>query len=169
MTCYTATQAPYVGHFQFYVSPSYKHQNEAQDEYVTPFADILESSEAYKVKVSLPGVSKELIDIQLSENVLTILTKKSSPSNSDWEQVNKTASEEKESSTESQETQKPQEASKGDEFKPVVTRIPAKPYKKSIEFGKKVNDEAITAEYENGVLTLVLAKVPKHSKVIHLA
>ncbi|KXN70809.1 hypothetical protein CONCODRAFT_6589, partial [Conidiobolus coronatus NRRL 28638] len=92
-----------------------------------------------------------------------------SESNSDWEQVGKSTNEDKESSTETGDTQKPEKTSKADEFKPVITRIPSKPYKKSVEFGKKVNDEAITAAYENGVLTLVLAKVPKNSKVIHLA
>ncbi|KXN70812.1 HSP20-like chaperone [Conidiobolus coronatus NRRL 28638] len=169
MTCYKTAQAPYVGHFQFYTTPPYKHQDAAQNDYAVPSTDVLESNEAYKVKVSLPGVSKELIDIKFSENVLTVQTAKTSESNSDWEQVNKSANEDKESSAETEETQKPEETAKVDEFKPVITRIPTKPYKKSVEFGKKVNDEAITAEYENGVLTLVLAKAPKNSKVIHLA
>jgi HSP20 family molecular chaperone IbpA len=169
MTCYKTAQAPYAGHFQFYAAPSYNHQSEAQNEYVVPTTDVLESNEAYKVKVSLPGVSKELINIQFSENVLTVLTKKGSEPNSDWEQVNKSANEDKESLAETEETQTSEKSPKVDEFKPVITRIPTKPYKKCVEFGKKVNDEAITAEYENGVLTLVLAKAPKHSKVIHLA
>jgi len=38
----------------------------------TPKSDILESDEAYKIIIDLPGLSKDAINISLKENVLTV-------------------------------------------------------------------------------------------------
>ena len=38
----------------------------------SPFVDVVETKEDYRVKTDLPGLKKEEIDISLNENILTI-------------------------------------------------------------------------------------------------
>ncbi|KXN70768.1 HSP20-like chaperone [Conidiobolus coronatus NRRL 28638] len=57
---------------------------------------------------------------------------------------------------------------KVEEFKTHIKQIASKPYKKSIEFPTQVDYENITADYTNGLLTVLLPKSAKQHKSISI-
>jgi HSP20 family protein len=49
-----------------------KEETRSQERYVTPPVDIYETTEGLVVKADLPGVSKDGLDLQVENNLLTI-------------------------------------------------------------------------------------------------
>lgn len=96
-----------------------------------PSTDIKESDESYTVIADLPGLTKENIEITYQDNVLTIEAKH-------------------EVSTEE----------KDDEKKYIRRERSSKHYKRQYVL-KNVKKDAVSAAYENGVLTVTLEKETK--------
>ena len=93
-----------------------------------PRMDVVETEQGYKVKTDLPGLNKEDISVSVKDNVLTIQA----------ESV-------KETSEENSGTVLRQERRAGK-------------YARSLKLGTLIDESAITAAYENGVLILTLPK-----------
>jgi HSP20 family molecular chaperone IbpA len=113
----------------------------------------------------LPGVAKENITIDFEENTLIVATKESEPVS---EKLDGEVSEELESQTEQESVNEKEVNSKVEKFKTHIKQISSKPYKKSIEFPTQVNYENITADYINGLLTILLPKSTKCHKSISI-
>jgi HSP20 family molecular chaperone IbpA len=153
----------------FGLHPSTRRANykPRQPSFATPNTDILESNEAYKVVVQLPGVAKENITIDFEENTLTVATKESE-SEPVSEKADGEVSEELESVSESESANETKITPKVEEFKTHIKQISSKLYKKSIEFPTQVDYESISADYTNGLLTILLPKSAKHHKTISI-
>lgn len=90
--------------------------------------DIKENENDYTVKADFPGVGKEDIDISIDNNVLTI------------------AAEHKD------------EAEEKEQGRIIRQERRYGKYSRSFNLGKNVDEASIKAEFDNGVLTLVIPK-----------
>ncbi|MDQ3000862.1 MAG: Hsp20/alpha crystallin family protein [Fibrobacterota bacterium] len=97
-----------------------------------PAVDIVEEKEDYVLRAELPGVSKENIKVEVKENRLTLSGKKESA----W-------------------AAKDGQSPRG-EYRYVESSYGS--FARSFELPRNVSGEAIRAEYQNGVLTLRIAK-----------
>jgi HSP20 family molecular chaperone IbpA len=151
--------------FNLYNLPQHSNYKPRQPSFTTPNTDILESNEAYKVIFQLPGVAKENITIDFEENTLVVATKESEPVS---EKVDGEVSEELESQTEQENVNEKEASPKVEEFRTHLKQIISNLYKKSIEFPTQVDYENITADYTNGLLTILLPKSAKLHKTISI-
>jgi HSP20 family protein len=95
----------------------------------SPRVDIKEKDKAYEISVDLPGVDKKDIQVSLNQGILTI--------EAETKQENK---EEKDGKIIRQERRYGH-------------------FYRSFDLGKQVHEQDITAQYQNGVLTLTAPKV----------
>jgi len=59
------------------VSPQVTPQVETPREYVSPGVNIVETKDGYFLEAEMPGVNKDGLDIQLEDNVLTLVGRRS--------------------------------------------------------------------------------------------
>ena len=52
---------------------------QAEEQFVTPAATVLENAEGYTLEVEMPGVSKETLEMWVENNELTIVGRRSMP------------------------------------------------------------------------------------------
>lgn len=94
-----------------------------------PTADIFETEEALNVVLEMPGVSKENVDINVEEGVLTV------EGRIDFQ--------------------------KYEGLRPVYSEYNVGPYRRSFRLSNQVDQAKITAEMQDGVITLTLPKAEK--------
>ena len=97
-----------------------------------PAVNISENDGAYELELNVPGRNKEDFKITFDNSILTI------------------AFEKKEEN---------QEESKDEKKKFIKKEFSAQSFKRSFTLDEKINAEAISAKYENGILALTLPKV----------
>lgn len=97
-----------------------------------PAVEIKQNEESYKVKVQLPGVKKDDIDIEIDNDFMTI-----------------TAEIEEEKDEKNQKE-------KNEKYHTCEFRYGK--YKRTISFDQPIRSEEATANYKNGVLTITLPK-----------
>jgi len=98
-----------------------------------PAVDFLETEEGYKLVADIPGVSQEDLSLEVKENLLTFSTPKKE--------------------------EKDQE--KADQY--LLQERRSGEYARSFRLPKDVDQENISAELKNGVLTVVIGKKPEAS------
>lgn len=91
--------------------------------------DVVEKETAYEIKADIPGVNKDDINVTVDDGVLTIVAESQSGK---------------------------QLASQG---KVIRSERRYGKFSRSLRLGEDVNDKSIQANYNDGVLTLTLAKV----------
>ena len=94
-----------------------------------PTADIFETEEALTVVLEMPGVSKENVDINVEEGVLTV------EGRIDFQ--------------------------KYEGMRPVYSEYNVGPYRRSFRLSNQVDQDKISAEMQDGVITLTLPKAEK--------
>ena len=94
-----------------------------------PTADIFETEEALTVVLEMPGVSKDNVDINVEEGVLTV------EGRIDFQ--------------------------KYEGLRPVYGEYNVGPYRRSFRLSGQVDQEKISAEMQDGVITLTLPKAEK--------
>ena len=94
-----------------------------------PTADIFETEEALTVVLEMPGVSKENVDINVEEGVLTV------EGRIDFQ--------------------------KYQGMRPVYSEYNVGPYRRSFRVSSQIDQEKISAEMQDGVITLTLPKAEK--------
>ncbi len=108
--------------------PSFRLLPESRFDTGNIAVDIRETENSYKVTADFPGIAKEDIDVTVDNNVLTI------------------AAEHKD------------EAEEKDGSKIIRQERRVGRYSRSFNLGKNINQAAIKAEFDNGVLTLDIPK-----------
>ncbi len=104
------------------------HENYENKRSKQPATNVFETETEFKIEVLLPGFKKEDVELNYEKNMLTI----------------KVDNEEKEDSSE--------------EYKYAHREFGAFNFVKQFRIPKTVNDEKISAKFENGVLNIVLLK-----------
>lgn len=105
--------------------------------------DVCETEQGYKVRINLPGVRPEDVDVTLEQNTLTIKGQFS------------TSEEERERGRGEQQEQHEGERREDQERKNWLLReITSGAFERSITFGRPVDAEHVEAKMEHGVLTL---------------
>ena len=94
-----------------------------------PTADIFETEEALNVVMEMPGVSKDNVDINVEDGVLTI------EGRIDFQ--------------------------KYEGLRPVYSEYNVGPYRRSFRLSNQVDQAKISAEMQDGVITLTLPKAEK--------
>lgn len=94
-----------------------------------PQVDIIESRDAITLRADLPGASKENVDIDVREGVLS-LSAALGPTPKNWT--------------------------------PIYSEYQIGGYSRRFSLGEQIDQSKITADMENGVLTLVLPKAEAH-------
>lgn len=114
-----------------------------------PAANIIENENDYALELLVPGWEKSDFDIKVEGNFLTITA----------------THEAEENSTEEGET------SEAPTVKYIKKEFSTNSFKRTFTLNDKINKEDITANYKNGILTLVLAKIEEvnTSKVIEIS
>ena len=97
-----------------------------------PAVEIKQSEQDYKVKVQLPGVKKDDIDIEIDNDFMTI--------------------------TAEIEEEKDEKEQKDKNLKYHTCEFRYGKYKRTISFDQPIRSEAASANYKNGVLTITLPK-----------
>lgn len=97
-----------------------------------PAIEIKQSNKDYKVKVQLPGVKKDDIDIELDNDFMTIAA-----------QI---------------EEEQEQKEEKEENVKYHTCEFRYGKYQRTISFDNPIKTEEATAEYKNGILTIILPK-----------
>jgi HSP20 family protein len=104
------------------------HEDFANNSGKEPATNIFETEDSFKIEVLLPGFKKEDVQLKFEKNLLTI----------------KVENKEKDEKLE--------------EFKYAHREFGAFNFEKQFRIPKSVNDEKISANFENGVLNIVLLK-----------
>lgn len=104
------------------------HESYANNCSTKPATNVFETEAEFKIEVLLPGYKKEDVELNYQNNLLTI----------------KVENEVKEDKTE--------------EFKYAHREFGAFNFEKQYQIPKMVNDEKISAKFENGVLSIILPK-----------
>ncbi len=94
--------------------------------------DAYRKDDSFLIRLDLPGVSADSIDLTVEDNVLTIKAERPMPPPSE-------------------------------EVEPVITERPFGTFSRQVFLGNNLDTENIRAEYEAGVLTLVIP-VAEHAK-----
>lgn len=111
--------------------------------------DVCETEQGYKVRVSLPGVRPEEVDVTLEQNTLTI---KGRFSTSEEERERGEQREQHE-----QHEQREGERREGQERRNwLLHEITSGEFERSITFGRPIDAEHVEAKMEHGVLTLMI-------------
>lgn len=98
-----------------------------------PCCEIMENEKEYNVRVLLPGMNKENIDIELSDNILTVRAELKREELKEDEKIH-------------------------------LSEFAYGEYEKSVQFPEKIDIEKCASEYENGILSISLAKEIKENK-----
>ncbi len=106
----------------------------SQSGQLLPATDITETDEAYEIAAELPGVDKKDIQVSIKDGVLTI--------NAEREQ-------------------KEEAKDKKKNGRVIRAERHFGKYVRSMRLGSDINDKAIKAAFDNGVLKLSLPKVPE--------
>jgi len=104
------------------------HEDYSKNYSRKPASNVFETETEFKIELLLPGFKKEVVQLVYQNNLLTI----------------KVENDEKENKTE--------------EFKYVHREFGAFNFEKQFRIPKSVNDEKISAQFENGVLNITLLK-----------
>ena len=104
------------------------HENYENNSSKQPATNVFETETEFKIEVLLPGFNKEDVVLNYEKNLLTI----------------KVENEEKEDNSE--------------EYKYAHREFGAFNFEKQFRIPKSVNDEKISAKFDNGVLNIVLVK-----------
>lgn len=109
-----------------------------------PSVNIKESEDHFNLELSIPGFKKDDINIEVNENILTISSTVETTSEDTDEKGNYTRKEFSRTS-----------------------------FKRSFKLPKTINEDAINANYEDGILTLALPKkeeaLPKPKRLIEIS
>lgn len=108
--------------------PSVLNKNQENDYLHFPPVNIVERPGEYELHVAAPGFKKEDFNVSIDQRMLTIST-------------------EKKEDTQVQ-----------NENKMIRREFSYRAFKRSFTLNEKINSEAISAKYENGILTLILPK-----------
>jgi HSP20 family protein len=142
--------------FNIYSLPYQISRSSRYSPFATPNTDILESNDAYKAVFVLPGVAMENIYIDFEENSLIVATRESELLHG---RVDSDVSEEIKLQSDHENGNETGANSK--EFKTILKQITSKPYKKMIEFPIQIDYESVSADYFDGILTVILPKSTK--------
>jgi len=94
-----------------------------------PTADIFESEEALTVVLEMPGVSKDMVDVNVEDGILTVEGRI--------------------------------DFGKYEGLQPVYSEYNVGPYRRSFRISSELDQDKITAEMRDGVITLTLPKAEK--------
>ena len=115
------------------INPAFSHQLTMKKISTwRPAVEIKQSEADYKVKVQLPGVKKEDIEVELDNDFMTI--------------------------TAEIEEEKDEKEQKEKNLKYHTCEFRYGKYKRTISFDQPIRSEEATAEYKNGILTITLPK-----------
>lgn len=115
------------------INPAFSHQLSMKKVSTwRPAVEIKQSDKDYKVKIQLPGVKKDDIDIELDNDFMTI--------------------------TAEIEEEKEEKEEKEKNLKYHTCEFRYGKYKRTISFDQPIRVDDATAEYKNGVLTIKLPK-----------
>ena len=115
------------------INPAFSHQLSMKKVSTwRPAVEIRQSEKAYKVKVQLPGVKKEDIDIELDNDFMTI------------------------SAEIEEEKEEKEEKEKNEKYHTCEFRYGK--YQRTISFDQAIKVEEAEANYKNGVLSIYLPK-----------
>ena len=106
-----------------------------------PAAEIHETAEHYTVRLELPGVSRESIEVKATDRTLSVSAERRHPNS-------KNAAEEKPG----------EDTARLSEFR-------YGPWRRSFRFGQGLNRDAVQASYRDGVLEITAAKAQSHTSV----
>ena len=115
------------------INPAFSHQLQMKKVSTwRPAVEITQSDNNYKVKVQLPGVNKEDIEVELDNDFMTITAKI--------------------------EEEKEEKEQKEKNLKYHTCEFRYGKYKRTISFDQPIRAEEANAEYKNGVLVITLPK-----------
>lgn len=115
------------------INPSFSHQLALKKVSTwRPAVEIKQSENDYKVKVQLPGVNKDDIEVELDNDFMTI--------------------------TAQIEEEKEEKEQKEKNIKYHTCEFRYGKYKRTISFDQPIRSEDATADYKNGILTIILPK-----------
>ena len=115
------------------INPAFSHQLQMKKVSTwRPAVEITQSENNYKVKVQLPGVNKEDIEVELDNDFMTITAKI--------------------------EEEKEEKDQKEKNLKYHTCEFRYGKYKRTISFDQPIRSEEANAEYKNGVLVITLPK-----------
>ena len=115
------------------INPAFSHQLQMKKVSTwRPAVEITQSENNYKVKVQLPGVNKEDIEVELDNDFMTITAKL--------------------------EEEKEEKDQKEKNLKYHTCEFRYGKYKRTISFDQPIRSEEANAEYKNGVLVITLPK-----------
>lgn len=121
------------------INPAFSHQLSMKKVSTwRPAVEITQSEKAYKVKVQLPGVKQDDIDIELDNDFMTI--------------------------TAEIEEEKEQKEEKEKNLKYHTCEFRYGKYQRTISFDQPIKADEASAHYKNGVLTISLPK-QKHEEI----
>ena len=106
-----------------------------------PAAEIHETADHYTVRLELPGVSRESIEVKATDRTLSVSAERRHPNS-------KNAAEEKPS----------EDTARLSEFRYGTCS-------RSFRFGQGLNRDAVQASYRDGVLEITAAKAQSHTSV----
>lgn len=106
-----------------------------------PAAEIHETADHYTIRLELPGVSRESIDVKATDRTLSVSAERRRPDSNN-------ASEENPS----------EDTARLSEFRYGT-------WSRSFRFGQGLNRDAVQASYRDGVLEITAAKAQSHTSV----
>ncbi len=113
---------------QSFVNPRWLFGQQAQS---APM-DVYETDQGYKVRIGMPGVKPEDIDVTINQNTLTIKGKYSS------------------------ETQQPEQQEQEQQGNWIMHEMQSGTIERSVTFERPIDADNVQSSYEHGVLTLTL-------------
>lgn len=113
-----------------------------------PKVDVMETKDAYTLDMDLPGRNEGDVDIQLDRNVLTISSKNAEKIAEKTEKKARKCDEHDE------------KCEKADEAKWLIRERKVCDFSRSFSLPSDANGEEISAEFKNGVLTVVIPRKP---------
>ena len=112
-----------------------------------PVIEVVQNKDNYKVKVQLPGVKKEDIDIELDNDFMTICAEtkeeKCEEGNNEQKEEEKQENQDK--------LEKPEKRYHASEFR-------YGKYQRTISFDQPIKIDETKAEYKDGILTIIVPK-----------
>ncbi len=106
-----------------------------------PAAEIHETADHYTVRLELPGVSRDSIDVKATDRTLSVSAERRRPDNTNTADENAN-----------------DETARLSEFRYGT-------WSRSFRFGQGLNRDAVQASYRDGVLEITAAKAQSHTSV----
>jgi HSP20 family protein len=118
----------------------------------SPATDVREEADAYRFELELPGVAPEQVEVTLEKGVLTVRGEKRAEQQ---REANENAVRDGDAPT----------AAPAGKWH-IVERVQGS-FKRTFQLPQAVNEESITARFDNGLLTVVVpkAELPKARKI----